>query len=224
MKIGTSRVEAFSDGVIAIIITIMVLELEIPDISKEATTRNVLHHLHEVLPYFAAYVFSFMMIGIFWSNHHHMFHLLEKTDEPLMGMNLIFLFWTSIIPFATVMIGANPQLAISLALYGFVMLMTTLSLAVMRAYTIKKALVHRDEDQGLNAQISSVSLKGRTKNYIGTAAYLLSIPLAYVNIYLAYACFLVPPIMFFIPNGIDDEKLAARIEEKNTSHGGLKKL
>ena len=106
MKIGTSRVEAFSDGVIAIVITIMVLELKLPDISKEASTRDILHHLRALAPYFGAYVFSFMMVGIFWTNHHHMFHLLEKTNEPLLGLNLFFLFWMSLIPFVSGVMGA----------------------------------------------------------------------------------------------------------------------
>jgi uncharacterized membrane protein len=215
MKIGTSRAEAFSDGVIAIIITIMVLELEIPDISKDATTRSIAHHLHQLAPYFGAYVFSFMMTGIFWTNHHHMFHLLEKTDEPLIALNLFFLFWMSLIPFATAMVGANPLLAISVALYGFIMLMTTFSLAIMRNYTLRKSLVHKDEDKTLTKKVYVVSVRARTKNWIGTAAYLLSIPLAYVSVYLAYICFAIPPIIFFIPHGIDDEKLAARIDEKN---------
>jgi len=216
MKIGTSRVEAFSDGVIAIIITIMVLEFEVPDINKDATTRDVIHTLHELLPYFIAYIFSFIMIGIFWTNHHHMFHLLEKTDEPLLAMNLVFLFWMSLIPFATIMMGGNPLLAISSALYGFIKLMTTLSLAVMRAYTIKKNLIHKDSDTELTRKVYVVSLKARTKNYIATAAYLVSIPLAFVSVYLSYICFVIPPIISFIPHGIDDEKLAEKIEEKNT--------
>ena len=215
MKIGTSRAEAFSDGVMAIIITIMVLELKVPDISKEATTGSVLSNLRHIAPYFGAYVFSFMMIGIFWTNHHHMFHLLENTDEPLLGLNLIFLFWMSLIPFATATMGANPQLPLSAALYGFVMLMTTLLLSIMRSYTIRKELVHKDADKNLTRQIYFVSRQGRTKSYIGTAAYLLAIPLAYVQVYLAYICLLVPPILFFLPQGIDDEKLASRIEEKN---------
>ncbi len=215
MKIGTSRVEAFSDGVIAIVITIMVLELKLPDIQKEASTRDILHHLTELAPYFVAYVFSFMMVGIFWTNHHHMFHLLEKTNEPLLGLNLFFLFWMSLIPFASGIMGANPWLPTSSAIYGFIMLMTTLSLTIMRIYTLKQGLIHKDEDQNLTYKIYTASLQGKTRSYIGTVAYLLAIPLAYVHILLAYLCFIIPPILFFIPHGIDDEKLAARIEEKN---------
>src|SRR6478735_7571174 len=98
MKIGTTRVETFSDGVIAIIITIMVLTIKIPDITKQATPWVFRSQLHNLFPYLIAYAFSFMMIGIFWVNHHHMFHLLEKTDEPLLILNLLFLFWMSLIP------------------------------------------------------------------------------------------------------------------------------
>lgn len=215
MKIGTSRVEAFSDGVIAIGITIMVLQLKLPDIDKDLTMRVVTTHLRSQAPYFAAYVFSFMMVGIFWTNHHHMYHLLEKTDEPLLLLNLFFLFWMSLIPYATALVGGNPLLPMPVALYGFVMLMTTLSLALMRNYTLKKKLVHQDPDRALTITTYRVSLKARSRNWLGVAAYLLSIPLAYVNIYLTFVCFLIPPIIFFIPHGIDDEKLAARIEEKN---------
>lgn len=215
MKIGTTRVEAFSDGVIAIIITIMVLQLKLPDIDNELTARALATHLHQQTPYFAAYVFSFMMVGIFWTNHHHMYHLLEKTDERLLMLNLFFLFWMSLIPYATALIGGNPFLAPSAALYGFIMLMTTLSLALMRNHTIKKKLVHHDKDRMLTTTIYRVSLKAHMKNWLGVGAYLLSIPLAYFNIYLAFVCFLIPPVIFFIPHGIDDEKLASRVEEKN---------
>jgi uncharacterized membrane protein len=215
MKIGTTRVEAFSDGVIAIIITIMVLLLKLPNIDELLTARALTALMHQQAPYFGAYVFSFMMVGIFWTNHHHMFHLLEKTDERLLLLNLFFLFWMSLIPYTTALIGANPLLSTSAALYGFVLLMTTLSLALMRNYTLRKKLVHRDKDRALTTTIYRVSIKARTRNWVGTAAYLLSIPLAYLNIYLAFVCFLIPPIIFFIPHGIDDEDLAARVEKKN---------
>jgi uncharacterized membrane protein len=193
----------------------MVLELKLPDISKQASTPDILHHLWKLAPYFGAYVFSFMMVGIFWSNHHHMFHLLEKTNEPLLGLNLVFLFWMSLIPFASGVMGANPLLPTSAALYGFIMLMTTLSLALIRWYTLKKGLIHKDQDPTLNSKIFMASRHGTVKSYLGTAAYLLSIPLAFVSIWLAYLSFIIPPVLFFIPHGIDDEKLAAKIEEKN---------
>jgi uncharacterized membrane protein len=215
MKIGTSRVETFSDGVIAIIITIMVLSLKLPDLKHDDTPWRIRHYLTDLLPYFAAYAFSFMMIGVFWTNHHHMFHLLKRLNETLIWQNLLFLFWMSLIPLVTAIVGANPMLADSVAVYGIIMLLTTLSLALMRWYTLRKNLVHKVENKTLAKKIYSVSLKAKTKSYIGVAAYLVSIPLAYVSIYLAYLCFVIPAIIFFIPDGIDDEELAEKIIEKN---------
>jgi uncharacterized membrane protein len=217
MKIGTTRAETFSDGVIAIIITIMVLALKLPDFDRDTTSWRMINHLKELIPYFTAYVFSFMMIGIFWTNHHHMFHLLEKTDEHLLWQNLLFLFFMSLIPFATAMIGANPLLSVSSALYGLIMLMTTMMLAVMRHYTITKKLIHQGENKKTDKKLIETSVKGRNKSYIGAAAYLVSIPLAYVHVYLSFVCFAIPPIIFFIPTGIDDEELSNKIEEKNAS-------
>ena len=215
MKIATTRVETFSDGVIAIIITIMVLSLKLPDINKRDSTWTIRHNLALLLPYFITYAFSFMMIGIFWINHHHMFHMLEKTDEPLLLQNLMFLFWMSLIPLTTAMVGANPKAADAAAVYGAVMLMTTLSFAIMRSYTLKKNLVHKTKNREVSDTIRGVSLRARTKTFIGAAAYLLSVPLAYVSVYLSYVFFLIPPIIFFIPDGIDDESLAEKIGEKN---------
>lgn len=214
MKIGTTRVETFSDGVIAIVITIMVLSLKLPDFSKTGTSWSIRHHLHDLLPYFITYSFSFMMVGIFWVNHHHMFHLLEKADERLLLQNLFFLFWMSLIPLATAFLGADPLIADAVAFYGFIMLMTTFAFALMRTYSIRKRLVHRDRDRRKTVKIYRVSLRAKTKSYIGVVAYLGSVPLAYVSVYLSFACFIIPPILFFVPDGIDDEELAEEIADK----------
>lgn len=217
MKIGTTRLEAFSDGVIAIVITIMVLELKLPDLNKDAGTLETLHHLEHLLPYFISYAVSFTMIGIFWTNHHHMFHLLDKTDEHLVWQNFIFLFFVSLIPFSTGIVGANPFLPLSSAIYGLVMLSTTLSFLVMRMYSLNNKLLHKDQDKQLEYNVKKVSKKGRTKAIIGACIYLASIPLAYVNVYFSFICFAIPPIIFFIPEGIDNEELAEKVEEKNNS-------
>lgn len=216
MKIGTTRVETFSDGVIAIIITVMVLSLKIPDINRHSSELMFTQRLKELFPHLIAYAFSFMMIGIFWINHHHMFHLLEKTDEPLLLQNLLFLFWMSLIPLGTAMISANPSMSDSVAVYGSILLLTTVTFTIMRIYSLRKNLVHSDRDRSITEKIRWVSLKAKTKSIISSAAYLIAIPVAYLNIYIAYVLFLVLPILFFIPDGIDDEKLAEKIEQKNS--------
>ena len=214
MQTSTSRVETFSDGVIAIIITIMVLQFRIPDL-KNPTSLAVKEQLLKILPHFAAYIFSFIMIGILWVNHHHLFHLLQKTDDFLLGQNLFFLFWMSLIPFVTSIMGANPLLPLSTALYGIILLMTTLMLALMRTHTIKKGLVHTDEVREIKIKIKKVSLKGKNQSYIGSAVYLLSVPLAFVSVYLSFICFIIPIILFLLPAGIDEEDLANKVIEKN---------
>lgn len=215
MKITTTRVETFSDGVIAIIITIMVLQLKLPNLDKGGSTVQVINHLKALGPYLFTYAFSFMMIGIFWTNHHHMFHLLEKTDEQLLWQNFLFLFLLSLIPLATAIVGASPFITIAPVVYGIVMLATTLSFVIMRNYSHRKKLIHQDKNQLLNEQIIKVSHRARIKAIIGACIYLISIPLAYINVYLSYACFIIPPIIFFIPEGIDNEKMAQRVGEKN---------
>ena len=215
MKIGTNRVEAFSDGVMAIILTIMILELQTPDLNKHVSTKDIWSLVAHLSPYFITYAFSFMMIAIFWTNHHHMFHLLEKTDEKLLWQNFIFLFLLSLIPFATSIVGSNPFIPVAPAIYGFIMLLTTFSFTAMRNYTIRKKLIHKDANRELTVNIFRASISGRKKAVAGTIIYLASIPLAYVSVWIAYACFIIPPIIFFFPEGIDNEELAEKVAEKN---------
>jgi uncharacterized membrane protein len=213
MKIRTERAETFSDSVIAIVITIMALQL-LPDFSRDVDKTVVIETLRAMLPKLVAYALSFLMIGILWMNHHHMFHLLEKTDEPLLILNLMFLFWLSFIPMATSFFGANPFLSHTVALYGGVMLLTTLSFTIMRVHATKRSLLHSVKDGSLNQKISKLTLKAKTKSMLGTLSYILSIPFAFVNVYISFAFFLIPPIIFFIPDGIDDEQLAEKIANK----------
>ncbi len=216
MKISTTRLETFSDGVIAIIITIMVIEVKLPDLTKESSGWQTINLLKHLIPYLITYAFSFMMIGIFWTNHHHMFHLLDRTDEKLLWQNFLFLFLLSLIPFATAIVGSNPFISIAPAIYGTVMLLTNSAYLLMRHYSLSKKLVHKDDNKELTANIFRVSSRARTKAFAGTIVYLLSIPLAFVNVYFAYICFIIPPVLFFIPDGIDDEAFAEKVVEKNS--------
>jgi uncharacterized membrane protein len=215
MKVSTTRLETFSDGVIAIALTIMVIALKLPDTVDGTILKNFSIQFYHLLPYFLSYVLSFLIIGIFWSNHHSMFHLLEKTDNHLIWMNFIFLFFLSLIPFATSILGANPYKSISAAIYGFVMFLTTTAFVAMRHYSIKKKLVHTDNNRYLAQKIFNVSIRARSKSIIGAFIYLCSVPLAFVHPYISFVLFIVPAIIFFIPEGIDNEKLAEKIAQKN---------
>lgn len=215
MQTSTTRAETFSDGIMAIMITIMILELKLPDFNKNQHTDDIQNHLQSLTPHFIAYIFSFMMIGIVWTSHHHLFHLLEKTDNQLLRLNLFFLFWITLIPVVTGILGANPLLPVSTALYASVMMLATATLAYMRSYTLKKDLIHTDTGTALNNKIIKVSLTGKRHSYVSSIAYLISIPLSFVSVYIAYICFTIPIALFFLPASIDEENLENKIIEKN---------
>ncbi|GAB4092948.1 TMEM175 family protein [Flaviaesturariibacter terrae] len=215
MKISTTRLEAFSDGIIAIAITVMVLQMRLPSLDGHRTAEQIVNHLQLLLPYFISYAFSFMMIGILWTNHHHMFHLLEHTDAELVWQNFLFLFFLSLIPVTTGIVGANPLLPLSVSLYAGVLLLTSAAFYLMRSYTMRKRLLHKDRDPELTREIFVVSRKARRKSLIGICCYAGAVPLAFLSVYAAWAVCLVPPVIFFIPEGIDDETLAEKVAEKN---------
>ena len=201
MNIRTGRLEAFSDGVIAIIITIMVFDIKFPVVDFHVTRSIVEHDLQLLAPRLVAYLFSFLVVGILWLNHHHLFHLIQVVDEKLLWLNLHLLFWMSLIPFPTSMIGSNPMLADSAAVYGAVLTMCSLAFTLMRGYAIRKKLMQQD-DKKLNREVYKVNRRARLKNIFGTLAYAAAIPLAYVSVYISFACFCIPPVLFFIPEGV----------------------
>src|SRR5687767_4609905 len=167
------RLEAFSDGVIAILITIMVLELKVPH-------GGDFEALRPLLPAFLAYVLSFVYLGIYWNNHHHMLHTVEHVDGRILWANLHLLFWLSLIPFATHWMGDNHLAALPTALYGVVMLCSAL------AYTLLQATIiaGHGRDSKL-AQAVGADWKGKAS----IAFYVLSIPLAFIHGWLPVAIF-----------------------------------
>jgi uncharacterized membrane protein len=128
--IGTNRLEAFSDGVIAVIITIMVLELKVP---RDTTLVS----LHGVLPQFLSYLLSFLVVAIMWVNHHHMLHSARRADARLLWSNNILLFWMSLVPFVTAFMGNHPRDPLAVALYGVVLTLCSLSFALLRSAIIQ---------------------------------------------------------------------------------------
>jgi len=215
MNISTNRVEAFSDGVMAIVITIMIFGIKLPENVKHLSDKRELKELMVLVPQLVAYLFSFTVVGIMWLNHHHLFHMIHRADEKFLWLNLHLLFWLSLIPFPTNLLGEAPDLAYSAAIYGIILFMASFAFLLLRGYAIRHNFMHVGEERELNKTIERVNRRAIVKNYIGMAAYLLSIPASFWSIYAAYACFTVAPILFFIPDGIDDETLAEKVIETN---------
>jgi uncharacterized membrane protein len=183
-----NRLEAFSDGVIAIIITIMVLELSVKDLDAHAGWRE---QLHELLPKFLSYVLSYIYVGIYWNNHHHMFHATERVTGGILWANLHLLFWLSLFPFATAWVGANRLAAAPTAVYGFVLLMASIAY-----YILQNTIIRQQGENSLLKKAVGSDWKGK----VSPLCYLAAIPLAFVNVWISNALFVLVAIFWLIPD------------------------
>jgi len=179
-----SRLEAFSDGVIAIIITIMVLELKVP---HEASW----HGLVPLAPVFLRYLFSFIFLGIYWSNHHHLLQAVKHVDGRVLWANLHLLFWLSLVPFVTGWMGENKFAALPVALYGVVLLFASIAYFILAKVLV--SLHGRDS-------VIGIALGRDFKGKVSSAIYLTAIPLAFVRPWIACAMYVLVTLMWLVPD------------------------
>lgn len=182
MKKG--RIEAFSDAVIAIILTIMVLELKVP------------HHadfegLKPLIPIFLSYVLSFIYVGIYWNNHHHMFMAVKKVNGAVLWANMHLLFWLSMVPFTTAWMGENHFEAAPTALYGFVLLMNGIAYYIL----VVSLLKHHGDESVLKKAIGS-DLKGK----ISVVVYAIAIPCSFLHAWIAGVLYILIALVWLIPD------------------------
>ena len=187
---GKARLEAFSDGVLAILITIMVLELRVP---HEADWRA----LSPLVPVFLTYALSFVFLGIYWNNHHHMFHLVDRVTGGIMWANLHLLFWLSLTPFVTGWMGENHFAPVPTAVYGAVML-----LAAMAYYILQQTIIRR---QGSHSKLAA-AVGGDVKGKLSPMLYAAAIPLAFVNQWISDGLYVAVALIWLVP----DRRIEAR--------------
>jgi uncharacterized membrane protein len=178
------RLEAFSDGVFAVIITFMVFNIKVPQSASFAA-------LVAVLPVFLSYVLSFIYVGIYWNNHHHLLHAAEHVSGKILWANLHLLFWLSLAPFATAWVGQNHNASLPVALYGFILLF-----AAIAYFELTRCLLadHR-KDSAL-----AISIGKDSKGLWSIVIYLVAIPLAFVRPWAAYACYVVVAVIWLTPD------------------------
>ena len=181
---NSDRLSAFSDGVIAILITIMVLELRIPH-------GTGLDALRPLLPVFLTYVLSFIVIAIYWNNHHHMLYLTDQVTGGILWANLHLLFWLSLMPFVTGWMGENHFAAIPTALYGVVLMF-----AGVAYYILEQTIIRRQGSDSKLRQAVGTDTKGK----ISVVLYLAAIPLAFVNQLISDAIYVLVALMWLIPD------------------------
>jgi len=190
----TTRLEAFSDGVLAIIITIMVLEMKVPHAVDLAA-------LKPVLPVFLSYVLSFIYVGIYWNNHHHLFQATEQVSWKILWANLHLLFWLSLFPFTTGWMGENGFASTPTAVYGFVLLMAAIAYLIL-----ERAIIAKEGRESLVAQAVGQDRKGR----LSGALNFVAIPLAFVSPWIACGLYVLVALLWLIPDPRIERKLEKR--------------
>ncbi len=181
---STNRMEAFSDGVLAIIITIMVLEFKAPE---EATFSALLH----LIPTFLSYLISFIYVAIYWNNHHHLLHITKKVNGGILWANMHLLFWLSLIPFVTSWVNEAHEAAAPVAMYGIVLFMSAVAYSILQ----QTIITHHKGD------LTLTNILGKhIKEKLSLALYLTGVIFAFYSTWLALTCYVMVAILWVIPN------------------------
>lgn len=186
-----TRIEAFSDGVLAIIITIMVLEIKAPE---EDSFESLAH----LIPVFLSYVLSFIYVGIYWNNHHHMFQVVKKINGSVLWFNTILLFWLSLIPFATSWMGEHSFSTVPVACYGFILLMCGISYVMLQNKIIKlegeESVLHKAVNKDKKEKTSMI-------------CYVAAIPLAFVSPWISGLLYIAIAMLWIVPDSRIEKQL-----------------
>lgn len=193
----SSRLEAFSDGVLAIILTIMVLEMKVP-------TQAALYDLDKVYPIFISYILSFLYVGIYWNNHHHLFQATKFVNGKILWANLHLLFWLSLIPFASGWVGRTHFSTVPQALYGVILLMSAVAYSILQLLILK---VHGKESVLYNA--IGKDYKGK----ISLVLYAIAIPLCFINTLISFSIYFVVALLWIIPDKRIEQALYKKTKE-----------
>ncbi len=193
--LSTSRIEAFSDGVFAIAITLLVLEIRVPEISEALVNQELTHKLLEIWPKYLGYITSFLVIGIYWVAHHNVFHYVKRSDRILPWLNLLCLMCISFIPFPTALIGEYPQARIAVAVYGATMTVNAFVFNLMWWYIVNQS--NRLVDKNTDPRV----LRRITKDYLaGIFPYLIGFMISFFSTQLSVIIYVLNPLVYIFLN------------------------
>lgn len=198
IKIKTERIEFFSDAVIAIIMTLMVLEIRLPEIEDGEDSAQIFHQLRRILPNILAYMISFLSLGVFWVNHHQFFKALEQSDWKLLWYNLHFLFWCSLVPITTTLLAEHYDKPAITALYGMNALTSGGAFALMHIHALRKGLFIAHISPKIFRRLKRV-------NILSTSLTIFSIFAGYISVYISIAIFALLPALYFFPQNVELE-------------------
>ena len=201
-EFSLARTEAFSDGVFAIIVTLLVLELKVPHLHEPRSVGELANELVAILPKFVSWMISFIIVCKFWLNHHYLLSLARHANYGLMWLNSLFLMGQSFIPFPTALAGEYPHNALAISIFGVVFALNTILFLLLNAY-IRGHLVKPDVAANLDPHAI-------VKGFIGPASYLVGASLAWVNIYAAFVVYALTPLFYITPRQYHASRTGAR--------------
>lgn len=195
--ITTTRIEAFSDGVFAIVITLLAFQFKIPKFTTEASLYQNFLELLKIAPNLIGFVFSFAFVAVFWVNHHQLYHSIKEANGKLLWYNMHLLFWITMLPFPIAMVGDNPEMALAAIILGIVLMMTSVAALWVRRYSYFTARL-------VNEELSPDSINdGMNKNIIAIVLNIIAIFAAVYSVYIAYAIYFVVLALFMIPQKLE---------------------
>ena len=195
--ISTNRIEAFSDGVFAIVITLLALQFKVPKFTHTAGLHQNLLELFKILPSIIGFIFSFFFVAVFWVNHHQLYHSIKEANSKLLWYNIHLLFWITMLPFPIAMIGDHPDLAVPAMYLGVVLLMCSFAAYLVRRYSYFTANL-------VDENLSENSINdGLGKNIIAIILNIIAIASAPFSVYIAYSIYFIVLGMFIIPQKLE---------------------
>ncbi|MDB5202076.1 MAG: hypothetical protein JWQ27_1485 [Ferruginibacter sp.] len=195
--ISTTRIEAFSDGVFAIVITLLAFQFKVPKFTSDASLGQNYHELLKISPNLIGFVFSFLFVAVFWVNHHQLYHSIKEANSRLLWYNIHLLFWITMLPFPIAIVGDHPHMAIAPISLGIVLMMCCVAAYIVRRYSYFKAKL-------VNEELSEDSINdGLNKNIIAIILNVIAIFTAVYSVYIAYSIFFIVLGLFIIPQKLE---------------------
>ncbi len=195
--VSTNRIEAFSDGVFAIVITLLAFQFKVPKFTTDASLYQNFHELLKITPNVIGFIFSFAFVAVFWVNHHQLYHSIKEANGKLLWYNIHLLFWITMLPFPIAIVGDNPEMALAAMSLGIVLMMCSVAALWVRRYSYFTARL-------VNEELSSDSIKdGLNKNIIAIVLNAIAILVAIYSVYIAYAIYFVVLALFMIPQKLE---------------------
>lgn len=197
MELGRNRIEALTDGVFAVAMTLLVLDIKVPEFQQPLTTAELAMKLFALWPKFLSYTISFVILGVYWVGHHVQLSFIRRADRPLLWINIFFLLWVALVPFSTAVLSEYPKMQLAIAVYGANLIAIGLTLALHRGYATKE---NRHVDPDIHPGLVRAAM-GRT--LMGPCVYIIAIGLSFLRAEVSLALYALVPVLYILPGRID---------------------